>query len=153
MWKKNTIFDYSKKSLIAEHFQEGKLTKRKILPRPEGAVVTSEILSLILRGYNFESKELCDFYVFSSDAKLTKLQALKINIETVRVPAGEFECYKIEITLDLGLANYLSRHLFPKTYLWFTVKKPHFWVKYKGMESGINSPHVVMEIADYKRMN
>lgn len=149
LWRKNKIFDYSQKRLIAEHFNYEKFTKRKLVPLPEEIVFTSEILSLILRGYNFEAQEPFSFYIFSSDAKLFKMQAQKIDKEIVRVPAGKFECYKIEIFPDLGFMNYLSRHFFPKTYLWFTVKKPHFWVKYEGLESGLNSPYVVMEIIEF----
>jgi hypothetical protein len=46
--------------------------------------------------------------------------------------------------------DYLSRRILPKTYLWFTVKEPHFWVKYEGLESGFASPYVVMEITEFK---
>ncbi|MBM3249197.1 MAG: DUF3108 domain-containing protein [Candidatus Omnitrophica bacterium] len=149
LWRKNKIFDYSKKRLIAEHFDNGRLIKRKSIPFPEGKVFISEILSLILRGYNFETQEPCSFYIFSWDGKVFKMKARRIDKEIVHVPAGKFECYKIEIFPDFGIVNYLSNHIFPKTYLWFTVKAPHYWVKYEGLESGLTSSYVTMEITEF----
>jgi len=150
LWRKNKIFDYSHKRLIAEHFNDSQLTKRKSIPLPSGSVFTSEILPLILRGYDFEAQKPYSFYIFSWDAKLFKMQARRIDKEIVRTPAGEFECYKIEISPALGFVDIVSRYIIPKTYLWFTVKEPHFWVKYEGLETGFASPYVVMEITEFK---
>jgi len=150
IWRRNKIFDYSNRKLIAEQFEYGKLKKKKTARLPETITFTSDILAIILRGYNFGTQEPFDFYIFSSEAKLFKIQAQKIGTETVRVPAGDFECYKMELILDLGPANLLTKHFLPKTYMWFTKKPPHYWVKFEGLESGIGSPYVVMELIKFK---
>jgi len=149
LWRRNKIFDYSNKRLIAEQFEYGELKKRKTARLPATITFTSDILAIILRGYNFETPEPFDFYIFSSEAKLFRIQAQMIGTETVRVPAGELECYKMGLILDLGVANLVTKYILPKTYMWFSKKPPHYWVKFEGLESGIGSPYVVMELLKY----
>lgn len=150
IWKRNKLFDHPHKKLIAEQFESGELKKRKAINLPETITFTSDVLAILLRGYNFEAPEPFHFYIFSSEAKLFKIQAQVIGTEIVRVPAGEFECYKMKLTLDLGVANLLTKHILPKTYMWFSKDPPHYWVKFEGLESGIGSPHVIMELLKYK---
>ena len=64
----------------------------------------------------------------------------------VKTPAGEFECYKVELVPHLGLLN-LFQVFAPKSYFWFTVAPPHVWVRYQGPESGLGTPQVIMELA------
>ena len=59
----------------------------------------------------------------------------------------------MELILDLGLLNLLTKYFLPKTYMWFTVKEPHTWVKYEGLESGLGSPYVMMELIEFKSSN
>jgi len=149
LWRRNKIFDYPNRELIAEQFEHGKLKKIKTARLPETITFTSDILAILLRGYNFEAPEPFDFYIFSSEAKLFRIQAQMIGTETVRVPAGEFECYKMELILDLGVANLLTKYILPKTYMWFSKKQPHYWLKFEGLEGGVGSPYVVMELLKY----
>jgi hypothetical protein len=66
-------------------------------------------------------------------------------IEKVKTPAGEFECYKLEMVPHLGVLN-IFRPFVSKTFLWFTVAEPHYWVRYAGPESGPNSRSIVIEL-------
>jgi len=149
IWRRNKIFDYRNRKLIAEQLEYGKLKKRKTSHLPATVTFTSDVLAILLRGYNFETPTPFDFYIFSSEAKLFRIQAQVVGTEIVQVPAGEFECYKMELILDLGIANLVTKYILPKTYMWFTKKSPHYWVKFEGLESGIGSPHVVMELLKY----
>jgi hypothetical protein len=65
--------------------------------------------------------------------------------ERIKTSAGEFDCYKVELVPHLGVLSML-RVFFPKTYFWFTVDPPHFWVQYEGLENGLGTPHVIMEV-------
>jgi len=149
LWRRNKIFDYPNRKLIAEQFEYGKLKKRKTAHLPGTITFTSDILAIFLRGYDFGASQPFDFYIFSSEAKLFRIQAQVVGTETVRVPAGEFECYKMELILDLGVVNVLTKYILPKTYMWFSKEQPHSWVKFEGLESGIGSPYVVMELLKY----
>ena len=68
------------------------------------------------------------------------------------MPAGEFECYKVELVPGLGVLN-LFRFAIPKAYFWFTVDPPHYWVRYEGLENGRGTPQVVMELTTLERSN
>jgi hypothetical protein len=70
--------------------------------------------------------------------------------ERVKTPAGAFDAYKIEVVPHMGVLNVL-RSLFPKTYFWFTVAAPHFWVRYEGLENGRGTPEIEMELNTYQR--
>ena len=63
----------------------------------------------------------------------------------MRTPAGEFECYKLEMLPHLGVLN-VVRYFYPKAFFWFTVAPPHFWVRYEGPENGPGTPEIVMEL-------
>jgi hypothetical protein len=61
---------------------------------------------------------------------------------------GDIDCYKVELVPHLGILN-LVKAFFPKTYLWFSVAPPHFWVKYEGLEEGLGTPQVVVDLKSY----
>jgi len=46
--------------------------------------------------------------------------------EHVIVPAGEFECYRIEVIVNLSVFK-------PSIIFWITKNDPHFLVKHSGM--------------------
>jgi hypothetical protein len=69
--------------------------------------------------------------------------------ERVKTPAGAFDAYRIEVVPHVGVMN-LFRSFFPKTYFWFTVAAPHFWVRYEGLENGRGTPEIVMELNTYQ---
>lgn len=66
--------------------------------------------------------------------------------ERVKTPAGDFECYKLELVPHLGILN-TFRYFFPKTFFWYTVAPPHYWIRYEGPENGPGTPQVVMELS------
>ncbi len=148
LWERHKIFDRVKGRLIAEQFQHGKLKEREVECMPSGRIYTSETLPMLLRGLDFKAREPAVFYTFSSDGDLRKVRAYVRGVETIRVPAGVFECYKVELRLDLGPATLLAKAFVPKTFMWFTVAPPHHWVKFEGLERGLGSPYVAMELVD-----
>jgi hypothetical protein len=150
IWRKSKIFDYSGKRLLAQEYVSGELVKSKVLNIPEGSTFPTDILPILLRGYNFNSKQPAKFHIFSTDGKLYKINTKIVNVEEITVPAGSFRCYKLELILDMGLLNKIVGYFLPKTFMWFTVNTPHTWIKYEGLESGLNSPYVVMELTDFK---
>ena len=46
-------------------------------------------------------------------------------IENIAVPPGAFECYRIEVIVNIPLIR-------PKIIYWVTKDEPHFMVKHKG---------------------
>jgi hypothetical protein len=59
---------------------------------------------------------------------------------------GDIECYKVELVPHVGLLN-LFKPFFPKSYLWFSVEPPHYWVRYVGLEAGFGTPQVTASVS------
>jgi hypothetical protein len=103
----------------------------------------------ILRFLPFEHWRPQYMHLFSNEPRLYDMKIEMRGKERVRTPAGEFECYKIELVPQLGALN-LLRSFLPKAYFWFTLAPPHFWVRYEGPENGAGTPQIVMELKTYE---
>jgi hypothetical protein len=79
------------------------------------------------RGFPFEVTKSVTFksYIYEYGDVLT-LNAKVISKQTLTVRAGTFECYKVEMSLG-GWQSIFSSD---KYYLFFTVDKPHIFVRY-----------------------
>ena len=72
--------------------------------------------------------------------KMWKSRVSSLGIERVTVPAGTFDCHKLEIEASSGLI----RRFTSKYYTWFTEEPPHYFVKYQ--RKGGTSVTELMEI-------
>ena len=103
-------------------------------------------LTHLLRGFLFESKNkiLISYYGESDDKKFNFCIRNKKR-EYVKINGTEVECYKLEFGIDGFWATILS-----ELELWYTVKPPHYMVKYKGLEGPPGTPERLIELIDYK---
>jgi hypothetical protein len=63
--------------------------------------------------------------------------------ETVKVPAGAFDCYKLKFGLKLtGIAK-IAAAFVPDMYIWIERAEPHRWIKFEGKEAGFTKPRTV----------
>jgi hypothetical protein len=99
----------------------------------------------VLRYLMFEGTRKFPAHVLSNEPRLYRVTFESRGKERIRTPAGEFECYKIEMVPHVGPLN-LGRYFAPEAFFWFTVEAPHFWVRYQGSENGPGTPEVVMEL-------
>jgi len=105
-----------------------------------------------LRSLPFERSRPVELHLLSNEPRLYDVSLEIRGRERVRTPAGQFECYKVELRPGLGILN-LFGFLVPKAYFWFTVDPPNYWVRYEGPENGSGTPQVVMELATFERSN
>ena len=103
-----------------------------------------------LRALPFERPSPFQAHLLSNGPRLYDVRMELRGRERIRTPAGEFECYKVELVPGFGVFN-LFRFAIPKAYFWLTVNAPHFWVRYEGPENGRGTPEVVMELASFER--
>lgn len=82
--------------------------------------------------------------LLTSEPALYTIRWVSRGPERVTVPAGSFDCVKIELLPELGLLSPL-RPLLPKLYVWYTAAAPFDWIKYEGLEDGAHSAKVVIE--------
>lgn len=109
-----------------------------------------EGIGTALRSLPFDPPRPFRAHLLTNEPELYEVTLEPRGRERVKTQAGEFECYKVELVPHLGLLS-VFRVFVPKTYFWFTVAPPHFWVRYQGLESGLGTPHVVMELAKFER--
>ena len=114
--------------------------------------ITVEGIGGVLRSLPFERKHSFQLHLFGNDDRLYDVNIDFRGREKVHTPIGDFDCYKVEMVPHLGFLDVVRKFL-PKTHLWFTVAPPHFWVKYEGLENGISSPLIVMELSKYQPAN
>jgi hypothetical protein len=78
------------------------------------------------------------------------MEARIVGRDVVQVPAGTFECYRIDL-VPSGALGALADLLLPKMSMWHTIEAPHFWVKYRGPERGIGSRTILRELTRFDR--
>lgn len=100
---------------------------------------------IFLMNYPFQEGKDLDFYLLTHAPAMYKINAKFKGKEKIRVGNQEVECYKLEMQPDLGFFNFI-RVFIPKTYFWFEAKPPHLFVRYEGLESGIGTPYVTVEL-------
>lgn len=62
--------------------------------------------------------------------RMWKSYAKLLEVETITVPAGTFECYK----LAMGPSSGLIKRFASEYYLWLAIDSPHYFVKYQDKE-------------------
>ena len=118
--------------------------EEKSLRVPEDTLIAEGIAG-VLRYLTFDETGSFPAHLLSNEPRLYKVTFENRGREHVKTPAGEFDCYKVEMVPHLGVLN-VVRYLYPKAFFWFTVATPHSWVRYQGPESGPGTPEVVMEL-------
>jgi hypothetical protein len=138
-------FDTSMGSVrFTRQFSDGR-SETKSLSAPADTLAVEGIAG-VLRFLPFEGVPSFPVHLLSNEPKVYNVTLEARGKERVKTRAGEFECYKIEVVPHLGALN-LFRAFFPKTFFWFTVAPPHFWVRFEGPENGPGTPLIVMELS------
>ncbi len=114
-----------------------------------GDSIPAELLGAYLRLLPDTSAQQMRFDLTTREGYVIGMEARIVGRERVTVPAGTFDCYKIELD-PTGLAGILARAFrLPKLFMWHSVAAPHFWVKYQGLEGGPGSPVIVRELVRF----
>ena len=122
---------------------EGRSEAKSLKIPPDTLIL--EGIAGILRYLNFDRTGPFPAHLLTNEPRLYSVAFEIRGKEHVKTPAGEFDCYKVEMVPHLGVLN-VVRYFFPKTLFWFTVAPPHFWVRYEGLENGPGTPEIVMEL-------
>ena len=139
-----------------KHFDQASGTVRFERRKVKGRLETSTLeipndtlaiegLAGVLRFVSFDDHRPFEAHVLSNEPRVYSVTFEWRGLEHVKTPAGEFDCYKIEMVPHLGMMNVI-RPFLTKTFLWFTVSPPHDWIRFTGPESGPDSRAVVLEL-------
>ena len=119
------------------HDLEGKRKDKEIDGCPDG--YNGIILPFSLRGYPFGRRREVELRItppFQSGTpmwawRMWKSYAKLLAEEKVTVPAGTFDCYKLEVAASGGLI----RKVTSEYYFWYTKEHPHYFVKYQDKDA------------------
>jgi hypothetical protein len=96
-------------------------------------VVADAGLLYRLRTFPFAKASSMEFLMAAFDQYFITMRVALAGAETVCVPAGTFDCYRLEATIDLWIRE------FKMTY-WLARRPPHFLVCYEGKRGLFLSP-------------
>jgi hypothetical protein len=115
-----------------------------------GTAVDLEMLPITLRLLPGTEGQRLAFDLVTGDGHTIAMEARIVGRDLVHVPAGIFDCYRIDL-VPQGLLGALAGMLLPTTSVWHTASAPHYWVKYRGPERGIGSRTILRELARFDR--
>jgi hypothetical protein len=142
-------FDYALSSgeLITTEPLTGSKEARSV--RLTGQAITTELLPAILRLLPETKDGRMRFDLVTASGQTIGMQAKVVGREAVQVPAGAFECFKVELE-PAGLAGVLAAFKDVKLYMWHTLAAPHFWVKYQGPDGTSAPRQIVRELVRFE---
>ena len=82
-------------------------------------------LLALFRYFKFEYRNTQDIFMIDFSGTSVSVTVRQAGIENIAVPPGAFECYRIEVIVNIPLIR-------PKIIYWVTKDEPHFMVKHKG---------------------
>jgi hypothetical protein len=115
----------------------------------KASTIPVELLPAILRRLPEEPGQAMAFELITHEGSLVPMEAKIVGEEPVTVPAGTYQCYRVQLT-PTGLTGFLAGLVLPKFLMWHAVAAPHFWVKYQGPAGGLGSPEIVRELLRFE---
>ncbi len=82
-------------------------------------------LLVLLRSFPFHEGKEWDIFMIDFSGYSITVTVKMGGMETIIVPAGEFECYRMEVVVHIPILR-------PKIIYWLSKMKPHFLVKHQG---------------------
>ncbi len=117
------------------YLQEGgKVTSRHGFPPGSMPVINGSIL-IQLRFFPFDQGKTWKIFLMDFSGRTFNGTVRQTGRETITVPAGVFDCYRLEAAVDFIFIH-------PKNTFWVAASEPHILVKYDGRR-GLFSPTYV----------
>lgn len=117
------------------YFKKRSGSAKKIkLPQDKPLAVNGSLLTL-LRSFPFSEEKTWDVFMVNFSGQSAVVSIHRDGIENIKVPAGEFECYRMDVTVNLFIFR-------TKITYWITKEKPHFLVKHVGKNGPFTKSYV-----------
>ncbi len=110
--------------------------------------ISVETLAMELRALPDKPGQQMRFNLVTIDGKQIEMLAKIVGREQVTVPAGSFDCYKVEVS-PTGVVGFIAGLIMPNIYMWHTVAPPHLWVKYLGPGEGSGPREVLRQLVRF----
>jgi AcrR family transcriptional regulator len=144
------IFDKDAKQVSAIEYQNDTVTfdiparHLKKTQKLKGEYYDLRMISYLFQAFPFGQGEKIPFNLVTdgrggSPVGSYAMYAQEIGREQIEVPAGNFDCYKLELGIGGTVGTFAAKYKF---YFWYTVDVPHRLVRFedrKGMVTVLNS--------------
>jgi len=104
-------------------------------------------LGTAMMNFPYERKKDFVFPMLTNEPAFYNMTLVNKGIDVLTVGSRTIECYKVQMIPDLGFLGIFAPFV-PKTYFWYKAAYPHEFMRYEGLESGLNTPYIVMQAAD-----
>jgi hypothetical protein len=128
-----------RKAYIERGTGEEKKRKEYELPQDMDWAVNGSLL-VLLRSFPFNQGKEWNVFMVDFSGYAIRVTVRQAGMEKVAVPAGELECYRIEVVVDIPILR-------PKVTYWLSVRKPHFMVKHLGKRGPFTPSYVTSLIS------
>jgi hypothetical protein len=98
---------------------------------------------LCFMNYDYSRKNDFYFPMITNEPAYYGMTLVNKGTDVQTVEGAAILCYKVQMIPDLGMLGFVGAFI-PKTYFWYRVEAPHEFVRYEGLESGLNTPYIVM---------
>lgn len=120
----SSIWRERQTAFVKRGSERKKRIKEYKLPEDKPLVVDGSLL-LLFRSFPFDQNEEWKLFMIDFSQNSVSGVVRQAGVEVVRVEAGEFECYRMELTVHAFVFR-------PKITYWISKKVPHFLVKHRG---------------------
>jgi hypothetical protein len=103
----------------------GAATVKDIDIPPGAQPVVDASLLLLLRSFPFGTATIWHLLVVDFSHVSVAATVRQVGLERILVPAGEFECYRMEVVVSLPVVR-------PRVTFWIAAADPHFLVRHEG---------------------
>jgi hypothetical protein len=130
-----------RKAYIKRGTGEEKKRKEYELPQDMPLAVDGSLL-VLLRSFPFNQGKEWNVFMVDFSGYAIQVTVCQAGMEKVAVPAGELECYRIEVVVDIPIFH-------PKVTYWLSVRKPNFLVKHQG-KKGPFTPSYITSLVSWE---
>lgn len=113
----------------------------------ENDLIDKELLGTAIMNSDLTRRPDFGFNMLTNEPVRYRMALRNLGIQTVLVQGNGIRCYKVQLIPDLGFLGIFATFV-PKSYFWYKADPPHDFVKYEGLESGLDSPNIIMEAGD-----
>jgi len=136
-----TVFDAKEEIIKCKLLNEKKEFEFK------DGLIDKNGLGAAMMNFPYERKKDFIFPMLTNEPAFYNMTLVNKGIDVLTAGGKTVECYKVQMIPDLGFLGIFAPFV-PKTYFWYKAAYPHEFVRYEGLESGLNTPYTVMKAED-----
>jgi len=142
-------FDYKHKRIHYTKSNEKGIALKRVYPI-KGKICDETTLTNFLKVFaaNLGNKSYRQFYLITSEPKLYRITLKNLGQEKIKFKGREITAVKLRLIPNFGLLTGITKVLIPPTFVWYTTKAPYVNLGYQGLERGLGSKIVRVELKE-----